>query len=342
MAAAPDFIEPHHIAFILVPNYSLIAFASALEPLRLANLISERELYTWSCHSPDGKAVKASNGLATQPDGTLDDIRNTELAVVCAGINVERQEHPSALLSRLRYLATHGTRIGAICTGTYVLAKARLLNGCRCTIHWESLRGFREEFPDIDVTSELFEIDHRRVTSAGGTAPLDMMLHYVASQNGMSLASSIADMMMHHQIRAGDDPQRPNLRVRLGISHPKLVAAIALMEADIETPLSCSALAAAVDLSSRQLERLFAKHLATTPMRYYLRLRLIQARRLLTQTSLSVLRIGLGCGFASASHFSKCYREQFNKTPSQERAGQACPSSAPAAAAATPSPTAGI
>lgn len=318
--AAPDETErPHHIAFVLVPNYSLIAFASALEPLRLANHISERNVYSWSCHTLDGGPVSASNGLSTNPDSSIDAIKDAELVVVCAGLHVERQKQASVLLSRLRYLATHGATIGAICTGSYVLAKAGLLNGYRCTVHWENLRGFREEFPDIEVTPELFEFDRRRVTSAGGTASLDMMLHYVATQNGMALATSIADMMMHHQIRSGDDPQRPDLRVRLGVSHPKLVAAIALMEADIEAPLSCSEVAKAVDLSPRQLERLFAKHLATTPMRYYLRLRLIQARRLLTQTSMSVLRVGLGCGFVSASHFSKCYREQFNKTPSQER-----------------------
>ncbi len=312
-------IEPHHVAFVLVPDYSLIAFASALEPLRLANLISERDVYSWSCHTLEGNPVSASNGLSTRPDSPIDSASDAELVVVCAGLNVERQKHPPALLSRLRYLATHGAVIGAICTGTYVLAKAGLLNGYRCTIHWESLRGFREEFPNIDVTSELFEFDRRRVTSAGGTASLDMMLHYVATQNSMALAASIADMMMHHHIRSGDDPQRPDLRVRLGVSHPKLVASIALMEANIEAPLSCGDLAVAVGLSARQLERLFAKNLVTTPMRYYLRLRLIQARRLLTQTSMSVLSIGLGCGFVSASHFSKCYREQFGKTPSQER-----------------------
>ncbi len=309
-----------HVAFILVPDYSMIAFASALEPLRLANLISERKVYSWSCHTLFGQPVSASNGLSSEPDGTLDDIDNPDMVVVCAGLNVEAQGEAKALFSRLRFLASRGVTIGAICTGTYLLAKAGLLDKHRCTIHWENLRGFQEEFPEIDVTSELFEFDNRRVTSAGGTASLDMMLHYVATQWGADLAASIADMMMHHYIRSGDDPQRPDLRVRLGVSHPKLVAAIALMEAGLEAPLTCRDLATAVGLSSRQLERLFRKHLGSTPMRYYLRLRLFQARRLLKQTSMSVLRIGLSCGFVSASHFSKCYRETFGKTPSQERA----------------------
>lgn len=320
MAAPDEPAEPRHVAFILIHNYSLIAFASALEPLRVANQISEHKLYSWSCHTLDGKAVSASNGLASEPDGSVSDIRNAELVVVCAGLQVEREPHPDALLSRLRYLAAHGSMIGAICTGSYVLAKAGLLDDHRCTIHWENLKGFTEEFPDIEVTAELFEFDRGRATSAGGTAALDMMLHYVATQNGMALATSIADMMMHHQIRTSDDPQRPNLRVRLGVSHPRLVAAIALMEDNIEEPWSCGELAAAVGLSARQLERLFEKHLATTPMRYYLRLRLSQARGLLAQTTLSVLRVGLVCGFVSASHFAKCYREQYDRTPSQERA----------------------
>ena len=311
---------PRHVAFVLVPDYSLIAFASAIEPLRLANQIGEQLVYQWSCHTLNGEPVRASNGLTTRPDGDLDAITGADLVVVCAGLNVERQRHSTALLSRLRYLASHGATIGAICTGSYLLAKAGLLDNHRCTIHWENLRSFQEEFPHIEATSELFEFDSRRVTSAGGTASLDMMLHYVSTQFGVDLATSIADMMMHHHIRPGDDPQRPDLRVRLGVSHPKLVATIALMEAGIEAPLSCRSLAQAVGLSSRQLERLFAQHLGTTPMRYYLRLRLFQSRRLLKQTSMSVLRIGLSCGFISASHFSKCYRETFNKTPSQDRA----------------------
>ncbi len=319
MATQEKLPESRHVAFILVPDYSLIAFAAALEPLRLANQISERKIYNWSCHTLHGAPVAASNGLATQPDGAIDRVGKVDLVVVCAGLNVERQVHPRALLSRLRYLASHGATMGAICTGSYLLARAGLLDNHRCTIHWESLRGFREEFPGIEATSELFEIDKRIMTSAGGTASLDMMLHYVATQCGADLASSIADMMLHHHIRSSDDAQRPDLRVRLGVSHPKLVAAIALMEADLEAPLSCRDLAEAVNLSPRQLERLFAKHLATTPMRYYLRLRLFQARRLLQQTSLSVLRIGLGCGFSSASHFSKCYRDIFGKSPRQER-----------------------
>jgi transcriptional regulator GlxA family with amidase domain len=321
MAVQTQASETRHIAFVLIPNYSMIAFASALEPLRIANLISERPLYSWSFHSIDGEPVSASNGLTTQPDGSVETIRNAEMVVVCAGVNVERQVYPNAFLSSLRYLASHGVTIGAICTGTYVLAKAGLLNDHRCTIHWENLRGFSEEFPDIEITSELFEFDRRRITSAGGTASLDMMLHYVSIQNGITLASSVADMMMHHPIRRGDDPQRPYVHVRLGVTNPKLLAAITIMEADIETPMSCSDLAAAVGLSTRQLERLFAKQLSTTPMRYYMWIRLIQARRLLTQTSMSILRVALDCGFVSASHFSKCYREQFGKTPTQERLG---------------------
>ena len=195
-------VAPRHVAFVLIPDYSLIAFASAIEPLRLANQIGEQTAYHWSCHTLNGEPVRASNGLTTQPDGDLDTISGADLVVVCAGLNVEQQRHSAALLSRLRYLASHGATIGAICTGTYLLAKAGLLDNHRCTIHWENLRGFQEEFPHIEVTSELFEFDNRRVTSAGGTASLDMMLQFVATQEQTILSFKLSKSILIFSARS--------------------------------------------------------------------------------------------------------------------------------------------
>ncbi|MDP6342741.1 MAG: GlxA family transcriptional regulator [Alphaproteobacteria bacterium] len=311
--------DQHHIAFVLMNDFSMIAFAASIEPLRLANLLSGRELYSWSCLSIDGKPVAASNGLTAMVDGAIDELRQAAMVVVCTGINVERLRPGERFRRALRYQASHGATIGAICTGAYVLARAGLLRGYRCTIHWESLKAFAEEFPRIEVTAELFEVDRDRMTSAGGTAALDMMLHYVAGQHGQGLATGIAEMMMHHRIRSGDDAQRLDARARLGISHAGLLAAVTRMEENLEQPLRCSDIAREVGLSPRQLERLFRKYLGCTPSRYYLWLRLDQSRLLLAQTSLSVLNVALACGFVSASHFSKCYRERYERTPSQER-----------------------
>jgi transcriptional regulator GlxA family with amidase domain len=211
--------------------------------------------------------------------------------------------------------------MGGICTASHILAKAGLLDNYSCTIHWENLTAMVEEFPDLSITSELFEIDRNRYTCAGGTAALDMMLNWISLQQGAIVAASVADEMLHHRIREGHESQRMELRNRLGVAHPKLLAVVGLMEEHLEEPLSCAELAKQVGLSTRQLERLFRKYMRNAPTRYYLELRLNRSRFLLHQTSLPVLSIALASGFVSASHFSKCYREFFKRTPSQERTG---------------------
>jgi transcriptional regulator GlxA family with amidase domain len=311
------------IGFYLVPDFSFIAFSSAVEPLRLVNRIVNSQLYIWNCYSSDGNAVKASNGIKVEVDGTYSDIDYREIdtvpsIIVCGGANIHDQADPK-LINKLRRLSSHGASLGAVCTGSYILAKAGLLDGYKCTIHWENRDGFVEQFPEIEVTDDLFEIDRNRFTCAGGTSALDMMLHVIAKQQGYNTASLVSDMMIHHRIRDGHENQRMALRARLRISHPKLLAIISHMEASLEEPVSCGNLAKTVNLSTRQLERLFRKYLHCAPTRYYLELRLSRARFLLLQTSMPILNVALACGFVSASHFSKCYRENYKCTPSEER-----------------------
>lgn len=308
----------HRIGFFLVPEFSFIALASAVEPLRLANRVSGRTLYSWRTCSIDGRPVQASNGVSIPTDSAIADAGALPMVIVCGGVNVQ-QHTDKALIGRLRRLASHGATVGAVCTGSHVLARAGLLDGYRCTIHWENLGSFTEEFPELEVTSELFEIDRNRFTCAGGTAALDMMLHIIARQMGHDTAALVADQLIHHRIRDGHERQRMELRSRLGVSHPKLLAVISHMEESLEEPKSCGQLASAVGLSTRQLERLFRQYLDRAPTRYYLGLRLNRARFLLLQTSLPILTVALACGFVSASHFSKSYRETFGRTPSQER-----------------------
>jgi len=311
--------EPTAIAFLLVPRFSMIAFASAIEPLRLANRAAGRPLYAWRLHSVDGLPVAASSDIAVSVDGTYSASKGAGVAIVCAGIDVEAHAHRE-LIAALRRLGSFGASLGAVCTGTYVLAKAGLLDGYQSTIHWENHPSLLAEFPHLDVTQELFEIDRNRLTCAGGTAAVDMMLSMIARDHGSALAAEVTDQLIHHRIREADERQRMDLRSRLGVAHPKLLAVVARMEATIDAPLSCAALAAEAKVSARQLERLFGKHLAMSPTRYYLGLRLDRARQLLRQTSQSVLSVAMTCGFVSASHFSKSYSERFGHTPSAERA----------------------
>ena len=209
--------------------------------------------------------------------------------------------------------------LGAICTGAYLLARADVLGGYRCTIHWENLASLREEYPDINVTSELFEIDRDRYTCSGGVAPLDMMLNLIEAEHGSTLAVAISEEFICERIRGKNDRQRIPLTHRLGTSQPKLVDAISLMEANLEEPMSLDELSRHVGLSRRQLERLFQKHVHCVPTRYYLELRLARARQLLLQTSRPIVDIAFACGFVSAPHFSKCYRDRYGVPPRAER-----------------------
>ncbi len=310
--------QTHRIGFVMIPNFSLIAFAGAIEPLRLANRASERELYQFHIYSPDGGRVCASNGIELTPDGGLDAASPLDTVLVCSGADVQRFKN-HAVDSYLRRMARKGTEIGAICTGSYLLARLGLLDGYRCTIHWENLAGFIEQFPNIEIANELFEIDRNRLTCSGGTAAIDMMLNLIGREHGHGLAAAIADQCMHDRIRDRHDRQRMSLPARLGVRHPKLLAVIELMEQNLEEPLTRIDLSQSAGLSTRQLERLFRKYLVRSPARYYLELRLDRARLLLLQTNMSIIDVALACGFVSASHFSKCYRDFFGRTPRKER-----------------------
>ncbi len=306
------------IGFVLIPNFSMIAFSAAVEPLRMANRLSRCELYQWPVITVDGEPVPASNGLTVAPYCALVDAPPLDIAVLCGGVDIERS-CAKALLFWLRKLAHQRVPIGALCTASYLLARADLLDGYRCTIHWENLASLREQFPEAEVTTELFEIDRDRYTCSGGTAPLDMMLNIIAQDHGPDLAADISEVFVCERIRGSNDQQRIPLRLFLGTSQPKLVDAVSLMEANLEEPMSLDELAKHVSLSRRQLERLFQKHLNRVPTRYYLELRLSRARQLLLQTNKSIVEVAFACGFVSAPHFSKCYRDHFGIPPRDER-----------------------
>ena len=307
------------VGFLMVPNFSMIAFSAAIEPLRVANRMSGETLFEWVIASPTDEPISASNGVRVDVFSSIAELAECRLVFVCGGLDVQSHTDQN-VLNVTRRLDRQGAVVGAICTGTYVLAAAGLLNESRCTIHWENIDGLAEEFPHLEITNELFEIFENRITCSGGTASLDMMLYLISEIHGQTLAAQVSDQFIHDRIRDPSDRQRMELRTRLGVSHPKLLTVVALMEEHLEEPMSQTELASQAALSTRQLERLFRKYLSTTPTRYYLNLRLARARQLLRQTSLSILSVALACGFVSASHFSKCYRETYGKTPRAERA----------------------
>ncbi|MDH3228558.1 MAG: GlxA family transcriptional regulator [Alphaproteobacteria bacterium] len=310
--------RPRRVGFFLAPHFSMMAFSSALEPLRVANLISRREVYRWQVFSRDGRPVAASNGIAVPAEGSIRDIPRVAMMFVCAS-HAPEDTIDRATLSWLRRIPVAGITLGALDTGAWFLAHAGLLDGHRATVHWEWQDAFAEKFPEVDVRNSLFEIDRGRLTCAGGTAALDMMLHLIGLDCGHDVAVEISEQFIHERIRAAEDAQRMPLGRRLGVGEPKLEAVVAAMEGSLEEPLRSAELAAIAGVSERQLERLFRRGLGCTPTGYYLGLRLRRARILLGQTRLPVREVALACGFASPAHFSRAYSARFGSPPREER-----------------------
>ena len=306
--------------FLLIPDFALLPLASAADALRVANWLSGENLYEWGFVSEDGAPVRSSTGAVVAPAVSLQAAPRYDMVLVAAGGRSIAGVGSRAVLNWLRARARGKCLLGAIGLGSFILARAGLLDGYRCTLHWQNLPGFREEFPHIQTTREVYEIDRDRYTCAGGTATLDLMLALIASQHGPALATGVAEELIHDRIRTSQDDQRMPLRLRLNTAHPKLLEAVLLMEANLEEPLSCAGLATRVRLSVRQLEKLFQANLKHPPRDYYIQLRLARARQLLKQTSMSVLEVGLATGFTTASHFSKSYRAHFKHSPRLERA----------------------
>jgi len=315
--AAPP-LRQRHFVFVLLNQFTFLSFAAAIEPLRIANRMSGQALYRWTLMAEGGGHARCSNGTQVKVDKALDEIARDDVVLVCGGIDV-RANTTQAVLNWLRRTSRKGSVIGGLCTGAHTLAKAGLLDGRRATIHWENRDGFLEDFTEVDLTKTVFTIDGNRLTAAGGTASIDLILTLIADDHGKDLANAVADQLIYSTIRTDRDIQRLSIPTRIGVRHPRLAQVIAQMEASIEEPLSPAELAEEVGMSTRQLERLFRRYLNRSPKRYYMELRLAKARNLLMQTDLSVINVALACGFASPSHFSKCYRAQYGTTPYRER-----------------------
>jgi AraC family transcriptional regulator, glycine betaine-responsive activator len=310
--------KQRRFVFLLLDRFTMLSFACAIEPLRLANYVMGRDAYTWVLTGEGGQRATCSNGVG------LDEISRDDTVMVCGGIDVQ-DATTKPVLNWLRREARRGVTIGGLCTGAYTVAKAGLLDGKRATIHWENQDSFLEEFEDVKLTKSVFVADGNRLSTAGGTASIDLMLKIIADDHGEEVANTTADLLIYSAIRTDQDTQRLSIPTRIGVRHPKLSKVIQMMEANVETPISPAILAEDVGMSTRQLERLFRRYLNRSPKRYYMELRLQKARNLLMQTEMSVINVALACGFASPSHFSKCYRAHYQTTPYRERGAHGSP-----------------
>jgi AraC family transcriptional regulator, glycine betaine-responsive activator len=305
-------------AFVLLEKFSMFSLSALVEPLRIANYCSGRNLYSWCFLSADGKDVPTSTGVMVPTQRVSMDDSEWDAIIVCGGWNAERYEC-AELFGWLQHMGRGGVILGAIETGSYILASAGLLQGYSATIHWHCQHAFKERFLCIDLKDALYVIDRKRMTCAGGTAGLDMMLQEIKRRNGKKLALEVADQLLYSPVRKADMPQK-EVQSRQQSSAPlALQRTIEIMEQNIEKPLMIPQISRLLGFSQRKVERLFKKHFGCSAVAFYRTVRLQEARVLLTHTDMSVLDICIACGFASSSYFSKSYTSQFGVHPRDHR-----------------------
>jgi AraC family carnitine catabolism transcriptional activator len=309
---------PEDISFLLLPGFSAIGFMSAVEPLRVANRFRDN-LYRWHILSIDGAPVAASNGISLSAEAAFDAVKHAQTLFVVAGFE-PLACYTRGLGSWLKRLDREGATLGGIDTGSFILAEAGLFRPAdSLTLHWEALSAFSERYPSLTASQELFEISGHRITCAGGTASIDMMLDLIGRNHGAALASAVSEQFVVSRIRQRSDHQRMEIAARYGVHNRKLIQVIGVMEQHMEDPLAPDELAQEIGVTRRQLERLFCAALKDTPTHFYQQLRLNRARELLQQTDMTITSICVACGFESPSHFSRTYRARFGASPRRDR-----------------------
>lgn len=319
------------VTLLLVEGFAMMSLAAAIEPLRSLNRLIDREAWRWRLASLDGGVLAASNGIPipTEPADTA--LPGSHYFLVCGGLRIQSVDE-RRYLAILRKAVRSGVRVGSLSTGTYLLARAGLLDGYRSTIHWENRPAFQEEFPDLVCTDKLYEIDRDRMTCSGGTAAMDLMLHLITERHGADLARRVANQFHHDRIRDERDNQSGGRLERMSSLPPAVRNALKLMQRHVEDTISIAEIAEKVGMSPRQLERLFLRYLQTSPARYYLSLRIDRARELLLYSDRPVLEVAIAAGFTSTSHFAHWFKKLQGVRPSQLRGRPASEEAAPASA----------
>lgn len=311
----PNTRPPQDIHFLILPRFTMLALSSAIAPLRIANQLSRKELYRWHVVA-EAEGIESSCGMQLARHLGLDEMPQRPDIVICSGTEPQSAAS-SAVMQALRRQLLSGATLGAICTGAFTLARLGLLESKRFTLHWENRDSFHELYPDLTSTSRIFEIDGRLMTCGGGQAAADMMLARIATDYGAEFAAVVGEMCLHGAPRRPSTDQRSSIAFMAGSRNPKLVRAIEIMQANLESGMNLDAIAKEVGCSRRQLERLFNRAFTITPAKYFRQLRLDYGHRLLVETNISPIGAAMAAGFVSLPHFSRCFRERFGATPSK-------------------------
>ncbi|MDH6269396.1 transcriptional regulator GlxA family with amidase domain [Rhizobium sp. SG_E_25_P2] len=319
MTRRDDRDDAFRIGFLLLPGFALMSFASAVEPLRAANLLAGKTLYEMRFFGADTEMAQSSVGVLAPIEPPPRSALELDLLLVVAGGDPARYLGNVALVGFLRRMARSGLALGGISGGPFLLAAAGLLADRRFTVHWEHAAALSERWPDLIPERVRFVIDRDRITCGGGVAPLDLMHALIEDRHGPDFARAVSDWFLHRHVDPPTGPQRSSTAARYGIRHAGLIAVLERMEASVEEPTSRAEMARLAGVSERHLDRLFAANLNSSFQQEYLRIRLERGRSLLRQSPMKIAEIALACGFSGASQFSRAFRRLYGESPSGVR-----------------------
>jgi AraC family transcriptional regulator, carnitine catabolism transcriptional activator len=307
------------IGFVLLPEFSNMGLATAIEPLFVANWLTGKTLFEWTILSRDGLSVKASNGMTVPVAAAIGDAQAFDIILVVASFSAMTHAKDESVLNWLRRAARFGVTLGGIETGSEVLAAAGLLDGHVVAIHWYNFDGFSAQYPKVSTVNKAFSFGPGRISCGCGTSSLDMMLNLVAVRVNSDLATEVAQHLIAQNGENYTSAVEPQYPEALNRSKLLVKAAVQIMQDTLENPLPCSAIAARLKLSGRQLQRHFNAHLGVGIRHHNLYIRLERAHQYIQQTDLSITEIAIACGFGSPEHFSRLYRRNFGVAPSKDR-----------------------
>ena len=323
MALFSPSTTPLAVTVLILPDCSMMSVACTLDPMRAANRLARTPVFQWRIQTLDGHPVEMTCGLPIAAQSAFGEdiattIADTRVLIIIAGFDSNQHAQKNAV-ARLSRLASNFDYVGGIEAGSWLMARAGLLNGHKATTHWEDLEEFALAYPQIDIIPDRFVIDDRYFTTGGASPTFDFMLHLIRKRHGAAFAMEVASVFIYDQTYPSTQPQPLVSLGRLQVMEPRVAAAIKIMEDHLDEPISTRKIARLLQISVRLLEVLFESALQFSPGHYYRHLRLLAARRLIIETRLPILEIGLRTGFSSLSAFSRAFKNQYGKSPAAWR-----------------------
>jgi AraC family carnitine catabolism transcriptional activator len=307
------------IGVLLLPHFSYAELGLILEPLFITNWLLQEKRFQWRLFGLEGDSVVANNELRVDVEPELPEAETLDIIFVLASFEPQSFSHDRRARLWLRRAATAGVELCGVQMGVELIAATGLLNGHRAAVHWDNLDGFMELYPDVDARPDLYTMESGRMSCAGGTAVTDLMFQWLRPKLDESIFGQVRSHMLEPRIRTGGVFQASYGVEEAAAAHPGVRRALELMKRTLEEPLQTPEIAAQIGISVRQLERRFRSEMGVSPSKYYMRLRIARAHRLLQQTDLSVADVAAGAGFQSLEHFSRVYRRYYGCAPSSDR-----------------------